>query len=73
MKKPMSDKTPEVRKAIEDAFPGTAEKIAKKRCPLCGDPIGKFRDRLSEREYEISGMCQNCQDTMFDPPEGDDD
>ena len=28
-------------------------------------PIGEFRDRLSEKEYTISGMCQSCQDSTF--------
>ncbi len=24
-----------------------------------------FRDELSEKEYSISGMCQECQDQVF--------
>ena len=24
-----------------------------------------FRDELSQREYEISGMCQTCQNGVF--------
>jgi hypothetical protein len=24
-----------------------------------------FRDALSKREYQISGLCQKCQDEMF--------
>lgn len=24
-----------------------------------------FRDRLSVREYQISGLCQECQDKVF--------
>ena len=24
-----------------------------------------FRDELSEKEYSISGMCQECQDNVF--------
>jgi uncharacterized CHY-type Zn-finger protein len=34
-------------------------------CVTCGDPIEKFRDELSQREYRISGMCQKCQDEVF--------
>jgi hypothetical protein len=34
-------------------------------CPACRQPIGKFRDKLSRREYEISGLCQKCQDGVF--------
>ena len=36
-------------------------------CPFCTNPISKdeFRDELSLKEYQISGLCQNCQDEMF--------
>lgn len=36
-------------------------------CPFCGnhiDPEG-FRDDLSLREFKISGLCQECQDKVF--------
>lgn len=71
MKKPMSEKSPEVIRAIEDLFPGTTQAIAEHRCPLCKQPIGEFRNKLSEREYEISGMCQTCQDRVFTEPDHD--
>jgi len=37
-------------------------------CPLCKQPISKddFIDELSKREYKISGLCQKCQDEMFE-------
>lgn len=31
----------------------------------CGLPITPFRDKLSEREYRVSGLCQQCQDSIF--------
>lgn len=31
----------------------------------CGKPATGFRDALSEREYGISGMCQECQDEIW--------
>lgn len=31
----------------------------------CGEPITSFTDTLSEKEYKISGLCQNCQDRIF--------
>ena len=36
-------------------------------CPFCGQPvkIEDFKDALSRREYEISGMCQACQNAFF--------
>lgn len=44
-------------------------KLGLTRCPFChseGDNGEfSFRDRLSAREYQISGLCQNCQDGFF--------
>lgn len=40
------------------------------------DPIGPdwaFRDDLSLREYRISGLCQECQDSVFTEPEEEED
>jgi len=36
-------------------------------CPFCHKLIDldAFRDRLSEKEYFISGLCQVCQDKVF--------
>lgn len=36
-----------------------------KTCVRCGKEIAGFRDEISEREYGISGMCQECQDDFF--------
>jgi hypothetical protein len=42
-----------------------SESVAGNICNLCGQPAEKFTDRLSEKEYTISGMCQVCQDRVF--------
>lgn len=43
-------------------------------CPTCrkepeatyeGRPVFVFDDILSAKEYTISGMCQDCQDSVF--------
>lgn len=36
-------------------------------CPFCNKPVNQedFRDALSRREFEISGLCQKCQDKFF--------
>ena len=41
-------------------------------CPFCKQAIvkGSFRDALSEREFQISGLCQKCQDETFPEMEG---
>ena len=40
-------------------------------CPTKGIEIHSFTDDLSVREYQISGMCQVCQDTIWDTIEED--
>ena len=40
--------------------------ILESKCMTCDDPDTRFRDGLSVREYTISGMCQRCQDGVFD-------
>lgn len=37
-------------------------------CVTCNENAYEFKDALSKREYEISGMCQVCQDKTFGPP-----
>ena len=34
-------------------------------CNLCGKVIEGFRDRLSAKEFRITGSCQDCQDDIF--------
>jgi len=51
-------------------FVGYANERIKKamdtrRCVLCTGHVAEFRDALSEKEFEISGMCQSCQDKLF--------
>lgn len=37
-------------------------------CPTCNKPIdfSKFKDELNKKEFKISGMCQTCQDSVFE-------
>lgn len=37
------------------------------KCPFCGKDMSNpsFKDEKSKREFEISGMCQECQDGFF--------
>lgn len=65
MSKPMENKSEEVKAVIESVFPGTAKAIEEYKCPCCRKPIGPFKNALSQREYQISGMCQECQDSVF--------
>ena len=48
-------------------FGADLELIDKGLCPACLKAIGEFRDALSRKEFGISGLCQQCQDGVFDP------
>ena len=39
----------------------------KEVCVTCGKEIKMedFKDRASIKEYEVSGLCQKCQDDVF--------
>ena len=49
-------------------FPEKAEAFDSKHCTSCGKPIipaTEFRDPISEKEYQISGLCKKCIDDTF--------
>ncbi len=56
-------------KKLFDAIRLTSEKdakrIAKQMCTVCDGRADKFEDALSRKEYSISGMCQTCQNIVF--------
>ena len=37
------------------------------RCPFCADRVDEdeFRNEVFMKEFESSGLCQGCQDTVF--------
>lgn len=41
-------------------------KRAFEKCPICGGSNKETKDALSARERDISGLCQVCQDRIFD-------
>jgi len=50
---------------------GKTQKEAEKEkvCLYCGKVLGEFKVEINKKEYEISGMCQKCQDEFFNSPE----
>lgn len=52
---------------IAIGFSEHVEDVENKICPLCKKQISidDFRDGISLKEYQISGMCQQCQDDFF--------
>lgn len=48
-------------------YPEKDEMIKQHKCADCGKKIvsSDFKDKLSKKEYECSGLCQDCQDKIF--------
>jgi len=63
-----TEKSPEITEMLEDVA-GRTTAIKSSTCTKppfgCGKPVTKFREALNEREYTISGLCQECQDSVF--------
>ena len=53
-------------------FPEAYASKQMRLCPFCHVAVnpGDFRDPISLREYETSGLCQKCQDEIFSNPFG---
>lgn len=43
--------------------------IEKDICIVCDKSAVEFKDEISRREFRISGMCQECQDGIFNAVE----
>jgi hypothetical protein len=60
---------------VLDDMTGNAEAIQSDHCvnpPFgCGKPVARFRDEVSCKEYLMSGMCQDCQDKVFQVTDGE--
>ena len=52
------------KKPVFIIYPNTLNLMKKGICPTCGKKITEFRDSLSKKEYEITGVCQECQDRI---------
>ncbi len=67
-----STKSPAMEAALTRIFgQDRRETILKNICMSCGMPATKFRDEKSRREFSISSLCQNCQNSVFDTEEED--
>lgn len=56
---------PDLNKPVFKVFPEAKKNVQAQLCATCGKHVGEFKDRLSKKEYSISGMCQVCQDRIF--------
>ena len=63
-----SKKAPGIEAFLEN-LTGRTTAITQQTCVRaptgCGGPATEFRNALSRREYQISGLCQKCQDEVF--------
>lgn len=68
-----SPKTPKMERTI-DAFTKQVfgrcrtDSIKEATCVSCGASVKEFKDAISRKEFTISGLCQSCQDGVFDSP-----
>jgi hypothetical protein len=61
-----TEKSAEVESAISSIYGKNRRAyILAGKCIITGEDAGPFRDELSKREYEISGMGQKAQDEMW--------
>lgn len=61
-----SPKSPGIDLLIESVFgKNRADTIRSGKCTTCNTPNIEFRNDISRKEYTISGMCQDCQDSVF--------
>lgn len=59
-----------IQKRIADVlYPNRIPKMKAHVCVICNGKVEGFRDELSEKEFLISGMCQLCQDKIFNVEE----
>ena len=52
---------------VDKIFKEAARLKEMNRCPFCKNIINQrdFRDDISRKEFQISGLCQSCQDEFF--------
>lgn len=44
----------------------TANARTNRLCKICGQPVSNFLDAKSEFEYQISAICEECQNYYLD-------
>ena len=58
---------PNINKPAFSFYPDKRSLVSRGRCPECTEKIKpkQLRNDKSKKEYSISGLCQSCQDIMF--------
>ncbi len=61
-----TEKSPAIESLLTSINGISRQDAAKQQiCTTCKKEVGSFKDDLSMREAAISGMCQACQDEVF--------
>ena len=62
--------SPNLNKPMFQVCPEYANSVRNGECITCDSKITNegFSDEISIKEYGISGMCQECQDSVFNNP-----
>lgn len=61
-----SHKSPALESELVSLLGGSRrEAIMADKCMSCGLDATEFRDEISRKEFTISGLCQDCQDSVF--------
>lgn len=66
----MKDRNPELAELLSHLSPtgrNPEQAALLKVCVWCGGNVLTFKDKLSEKEYSITGFCQKCQDDLDSP------
>jgi len=55
------------KELVRKLFPDHVKRAEKGLCPTCGKKISiqDFKAPIDFKEFTISGMCQQCQDSVF--------
>jgi len=64
-------KTPKINKSLDQLSESMfgakrSDALNGQWCVICKGPASEFKDERSKKEFSISGMCQVCQDRIFD-------
>lgn len=71
-----SEKSPEMERVLDKLCEEVCgvkrtTSIRSDICVWCKESATDFVDALSRKEFMISGLCQKCQDKVFNEPEED--
>ncbi len=52
---------------VKKFFPKEVKAYEEGNCPLCAKKVDikEFKDQISKDEFKISGICQACQNNVF--------